>query len=78
MTRLCDFISKLPDMLLLDILLLDILMLTNHLPRSLMMEQIVMIAHAKRMQEHKLIQHTHTHTHTLNNLYFRDAFCSKI
>ena len=38
MTRLCDFISKLPDMLLLDIL-----MLTNHLPSSLMMKQLVIM-----------------------------------
>ena len=53
MTRLCDFISKLPDMLLLDII-----MLTNHLPRSLMMKQIVMIAHAK--QYARAQAHTHT------------------
>ena len=58
MTRLCDFICKLPDMLLL----IDILML----------KQIVMITHAKqyaraRAQAHTHI-HTHTHTHKQNNL----------
>ena len=52
MARLCDFISKLPDMLLID--------------NILMLKQTVMIAHAK--QYARAQAHTYTHTHKLNNL----------